>query len=105
VQVVDEGLSGRANTRRLTGTAGEHHLHIWAGLRGCGWDEGGRQRPTCRRRNTKDTSNTAWFHGALDYPDFALDYGDLLNPKPGKFMAFQHANLRPNDVSVRAWRR
>src|ERR1700757_5537972 len=50
-QGVDERLSGRADTRVFTGTAGEHHLGVGASLGGRGRNGGGRddsgKQPRC----------------------------------------------------------
>ena len=50
-QCVDERLSDPADTGRLAGTPGEHHLDVGARLSRRGWDGGAQQqRPACHHR-------------------------------------------------------
>src|SRR6516165_8416856 len=68
-QGVDECLAGRANTRRLTGTAGERHLNIGARLGGRGWkSRSGKDGSAKARRydgcGTKETTDVQCDHAA-----------------------------------------
>src|ERR1700723_224640 len=75
-QGVDERLSGRADTRVLARSAGEHHLGVGASLggrgrNGVGGEDSGKQPRCGGYRRTKQASEVMRNHG----PEDSLEIG------------------------------